>query len=388
VLLFPGQDALGQGILSHPTLPSVPTLNAAKYILVESGTGYVIAERLANKPHPPASLTKVMSSYILADYLQSGLLLEEELVRISKNAWAQNPVFKGSSRMWIEPAKRVPLLDLYRGMVISSGNDAAVAVAEYISGSEYDFVKLLNTKARELGMKDTHFGDAHGLGIGESSSHTTAHDMAILARATVHHFPKYYKYYSQREFEYNGIKQNNRNILLDVLEGVDGIKTGYTNEAGYCLMSSAKRGDMRLIAVVLGADSESERIRDSRVLLEYGYRYYTLKTLLYKSQTVTTVRVYGGDITELPLAVAEDVNIVLPRGPTRELKRTLQLNPNPSAPITKGARLGTVHYQHEGKRVASVPLLATRAVHGGSWYRRSMDWLELSFWSFLDEEGR
>ena len=375
-----------QSALAPVSVPPLPTLNSESYILVEASTGYVIAERLADKRRPPASLTKVMSSYVLASYLQSGILPEEELVKVSQRAWAQNPAFKGSSRMWIEPAKRVSLIDLYRGMVISSGNDAAVAVAEHISNNEDDFALLMTQKARELGMRDTVFGNVHGLGGHYTSSHTTARDMAILARATVNHYPKYYAYYAQKEFEYNGIKQYNRNILLSTLDGVDGIKTGYTSEAGYCLMSSAKRGPMRLIGVVLGARTEADRVRDSRILLEYAYRYFTIKTLLYGAQTVTKTRVYGGDITELLLSVANDVNVVLPRGSTQPVKQFLQVNSMIGAPITQGEQLGTVHYQHAGKRVASAPLVATRSVSSGGWYRRSVDWLYLTARNFILED--
>lgn len=383
--LFLNPVSYAQSIFSDTIVPPVPALSASSYILVEANTGHVIAERLADKHRPPASLTKVMSSYMLAAYLQSGLLREDELVKVSRNAWAQNPVFRGSSKMWIEPGKRVTLLDLYRGMVISSGNDASVAVAEYISGSEKSFVQLLNTRAHALGMKNTYFANAHGL-TSATSSHTTARDMAILARAVVNHYPAYYKYYSQKEFEYNGIVQTNRNKLLRTLEGVDGIKTGYTVEAGYCLISSAKRDNMRLIAVVLDAPTESDRVRDSRILLEYGFRYFTIQRLLHQGQAVGITRVYGGDVAEFPFGVSQDVNMVIPRGQSAAVKQFLQINRQILAPIAMGSTVGTAHYQYEGRRVASAPLVTLREVHVGGWYRRSIDWLHLTVLNFFMED--
>lgn len=369
------------------SIPPVPSLSAGSYILVEASTGYVLAEHLADQPRPPASLTKVMSSYVLAGYLQTGLLLEDELVTVSKKAWAQNPRYKNSSLMWIEPGKRVSLLDLYRGMVVSSGNDAAVAVAEHISGSEEDFVALLNTRARDLGMRDTYFSNAHGLTSTSSSAHTTARDMAILARAVVNHYPKYYDYYAEREFEYNGITQVNRNVLLRTLEGVDGIKTGYTALAGYCLLSSAERYGMRLIAVVMGSKSNAERLRDTRILLEYGFRYFMVQTLLHRGQSVTDTRVYGGDITQLSLGVEQDVNMVTPRGQTSDIQRYMQLNNSVQAPVSIGSTLGTVHYSYDGERLASASLVALREVHVGGWIRRTIDWVYLGFRNFFIDDA-
>lgn len=368
------------------TPPPVPALAAGSYILVEADTGFVIAEHYADEPRPPASLTKIMSGYMLSLYLESGLLLEEERVKVSKNAWAQNPAFANSSLMWIEPGKTVRLIDLYLGMVVSSGNDAAVAVAEHISGTEKDFVRLINREAKALGMTNTVFANSHGL-TAKEKAHTTARDMAILTRAIIHRSPKYYRYYAEREFTYNGIRQKNRNILLGKVEGVDGVKTGYTEAAGYCLVTSAKREGMRLIAVTLGSTSKSDRVRDSRVLLEYGFRYYRLRTPLYAGEDIDKVYVYGGDGDLLSLGVSEDVHVLLPRGQDKDLSHKIHLNGYVVAPIEVNTVVGTLDYWHNNKKLTEVPLVALKTVEYGSWFKRIFDWFRLRLVLFVFGDG-
>ena len=258
-------------LAASPLVPAPPALGSASYILMEQETGQVLVEHNAHQRTPPASLTKIMTSYILAAQLETGAVRAGDLVQISRRAWAQNPLFAGSSRMFIEVGKEVSIIDLHRGIVVSSGNDASLAIAEHLADSEENFVDLMNRYAARLGMQNSHFSNSHGLPAAEH--YVTAHDIAVLSRALIQNYPREYALYDEKEFEYNNIRQNNRNRLLWEMENADGIKTGYTESSGYSLAASAVAEGMRLITVIFGAQSEWGRVRDARRLLNYGTRY-------------------------------------------------------------------------------------------------------------------
>jgi D-alanyl-D-alanine carboxypeptidase (penicillin-binding protein 5/6) len=277
---IPAAPPLAQGIV-----PAAPEIAARAYLLVDARSGAVLADSNADEQLPPASLTKMMTAFVLAEEIDAGRVTREDQVAVSRNAWSQNPIFNGSSLMWIEPRKPVTIGQLERGIVISSGNDATVAVAEHIAGSEAAFADLMNKYAAELGMYGSYFINTHGLPHPQHL--TTARDLATLAKAIIERHPEHYRIYSEREFTYNDIRQYNRNHLLREDPSVDGLKTGYTREAGYGLVASAERNGMRLISVVMGTDSANARKRETRSLLNYGFRFYATerRSALARSST-------------------------------------------------------------------------------------------------------
>ena len=363
-------------------LPVPPLLSAGSYILMEAETGRPIIEQNADRRVPAASLTKLMTSYVLADQLSKGVFKEGEYVKISKRAWAQNPTFKGSSLMFIEPSKPVLLSDLHRGLVVSSGNDASVAIAEHIAGSEEAFVQLMNHQGQLLGMHNSTFANAHGLSS-DLPAYTTAGDIALLAREYIRRFPEQYRLYSLKSFTYGGIRQRNRNRLLGVLPGLDGIKTGYTQEAGYCLLSSAQRKGLRLIAAVFGSSGDSARFSDSRRLLEYGFRYYELVQPFSSGDIISERRLPGGTVDTLPLAIAEDVQLVLPKGRATLLERIIEVREDLEAPVDEGEEVGLMLLYLGGAVQARVPLQAGQSVpRAPIWARlnQSLRWALRDWW--------
>ena len=358
-------------------LPPPPNVAAEAWLLIDADTGHVITERNADDRLAPASLTKLMTSYVLASELASGRVSADDMVQVSENAWAQNPVFAGSSLMWIEPGKPVRLEDLHRGVVISSGNDASVAIAEHVAGSEDAFADMMNAHALELGLLGTHYVNSHGLPHPEH--YTTARDLALLANALIVRFPEDYALYKEREFTYNNIRQYNRNALLAEDPSVDGVKTGHTEEAGYCLVASAQRNDMRLISVVLGADSERSRKAESRKLLNYGFRTFETLSLYTPGQELSTARVWKGEREQMTLGVDRAVRMTIPRGSRDDLDAVMEIDQFIEAPIAKGESFGQLVVKLDGEVLLEQPLVALEAVEAGGFFSRLWDSIVLFF---------
>jgi len=367
-------------VAQQSLVPAPPAISASGYLLMDADSGEVLIEHNADERLPPASLTKLMTSYVLSYELEQGQVSNSDLVTISKNAWAQNPIFTGSSLMWIEVGKQVTLGDLHKGVVISSGNDASVAVAEYLAGSEDAFAGIMNQHAQMLGLENTHFANSHGLPHPEH--YTSARDLAILARAIID-FPNEYALYSEKEFVYNNIRQNNRNGLLWTDPSVDGLKTGHTNEAGYCLVTSAKREGMRLISVVMGASSERVRERETQKLLSYGFRYFETHHLYSAGTELTKAKVWKGGSADVALGVQDDVYLTIPRGKADDLDAQLIVNEVLTAPIAADSEYGELQVSLDGKLEVSVPLVALESVEEGSIFKRLWDSIVLFFLSLV-----
>ncbi len=352
---------------SEILIPAPPRLAASSYILQDFNSGKILAEREADKVLPPASLTKLMTVYIVFRELSNNRLNLDDLVTVSEKAW-RTP----GSKMFIEVNKRVKVEDLLKGIIIQSGNDASVAIAEHIAGDERTFAEMMNQQAQRLGMNSTHFMNATGLPV-PNQHYTTARDLATLARAIIKDYPEYYRWDSEKEFTYNNITQKNRNILLWRDESVDGMKTGHTEEAGYCLVASAKRQDMRLISVVLGTKSKSARANESQTLLNYGFRFFETHKLYEGNITLTTAKVWKGKSDVVNLGLAHDLYVTISRRHYKEMKATTRVNLKIIAPIEQGEQLGTVDVLLRDKVVSSKPLIALNAVEKGSFLQRAYD---------------
>jgi len=341
--------------------PAPPQVNAKGYVLVAHPSGQVLVESNADERLEPASLTKIMSAYVVFHELAAGHIALTDQVLISEKAWRT-----GGSRMFADVGKQILLEDLVKGMVIQSGNDASVALAEHVAGSEEGFVKLMNEHAQRLGMTNSHFANATGLP--DPEEYATARDLAKVATATIREFPEYYKWYSVKEYLYNNIKQRNRNLLLWRDDSVDGVKTGHTQGAGYCLVASARRDGMRLTSVVMGAASPEARAQASLALLNYGFRAYEGQRIYDPHEQIQTLRVWMGDVTELPVGPAEELSVIIPRGRYDQLSGYLQKNPDLVAPIAKGDRVGDIVISLGDRELLREPLVALRDVaEGGLW---------------------
>jgi D-alanyl-D-alanine carboxypeptidase (penicillin-binding protein 5/6) len=339
-------------------------------------TGNVIAEQNADIQIPPASLTKMMTSYVIGIELLNGNIKETDLVTISEKAWAKN--FPDSSKMFIEVGKQISVADLNRGIVVQSGNDACVAMAEHIAGSEDAFASMMNMHAKKLGMISTYFVNSHGLH--DAQHFTTPRDMAILSAALIRDVPKEYAIYSEKEFTFNDIKQYNRNGLLwDKSLNVDGIKTGHTSDAGYSLITSASQGDMRLISVVMGTDSERARKVENKKLLKYGFRFYETITPYKAGDSFVSHRIFMGDKKTVDLGILQDTPINIPRGQSKNLKANFKLDKNLKAPIAKGETVGKLFLQIDGVDIAEYPLVALQEVKEGGLIDRMVDFVKLKF---------
>ena len=345
------------------SVPSPPDIDASSYILQDFHTGRVIAEKNADRQLPPASLTKLMTAYLVFEALNKGDIRINDLVTVSEKAWRM----KGS-RMFIEVNKQVPVHDLLQGMIIQSGNDAAVALAEFVAGSEDSFADLMNRKARRLGLADTVFSNSTGMPNGQH--HSTTRDIARLSAAIIRDFPQRYAFYSEKDFTYNGIKQHNRNGLLWRDLGVDGLKTGYTEEAGYCLASSAQREGMRLISVVMGADSKKARETASRALLNYGFRFFDTRRLYQAGAPLADLEVWKSDKKNARLGLTGDMTVTIPRGYGDHLEVSMETEARIIAPVRQGQTLGKIQVSLDGQTLAEQPLVALEAVpEGGLWVR-------------------
>ncbi|GAA4347573.1 D-alanyl-D-alanine carboxypeptidase family protein [Kangiella taiwanensis] len=358
--------------------PAKPSVDASSWLLMDYETGQIIQEENADQQLPPASLTKMMTSYIIADQLHKGNINNEDKVLISENAWAQNPKLRGSSLMFVEVNKYVTVEDLHRGIVIQSGNDASIAMAEHIAGSEEAFADLMNQYAKRLGMASTHFMNSTGLP--HEQHQTTARDLAKLARALITDFPEDYSLYAEREFQYNGITQQNRNELLgDTTLGVDGIKTGHTEAAGYCLVSSAEKKGMRLISVIMGTDSMSARASESRKLLNYGFRFYTNVKAFAAGKPLKQAEVWKGEEEEVAVGLAQDAVLTVLKSEKDQLKANYKLNGKLMAPIQKGQVVGEVYFQMGDKVVKRMPMVALGSVEEAGFFGRMWDSMALWF---------
>ncbi len=352
-------------------VPAPPQIGASSYQLIDFSSGRIVAESNSDERVEPASLTKLMTAYAVFHALRRGQITLQDEVLVSEKAWRTE-----GSRMFIEVDTRVSVEDLLRGMIIQSGNDASVALAEHVGGSEDTFVELMNGHAETLGMTGSSFVNTTGLPA--EGHYVTAKDIAILARAIVSEFPEYYGWYSEREFTYNGIRQYNRNSLLWRDESVDGLKTGYTMAAGYCLVTSAERSGMRLISVVTGMASTEAREDGSQALLNYGFRFYETHKLYSGGEEITTARVWKGTPQEASLGLSEDLYITVPRGRYDSLEAKMDLNANLMAPLPAGAQVGAVRISLDDEEITMMPLMALRAVPEANLWMRIKD--EVTLW--------
>ncbi len=358
--------------MSGIPIPAPPQLDASSYLLMDSDSGRILAEKEADKRVAPASLTKLMTAYVVFHALREGHIGLEDEVTVSRKAY-RTP----GSRMFIEINSRVSVQDLLLGMIVQSGNDASVALAEHIAGSEGVFAELMNRYAAELGMLSSHFENATGL-PGEAHL-SSARDMAILARALINDFPEYYRWYSIKEFTYNGITQRNRNRLLWRDASVDGFKTGHTDAAGYCLVSSALRDDMRLISVVMGSPSPRVRADASQALLNYGFRFYETRRLFAAGDVVETARVWKGASESAPLGLAHDLFITIPRGTYQRLQPMVEMPATVIAPVSEGETLGQLKVELDDQLLLATPLASLSTVEEGSFWQRLTDEVKLWF---------
>ena len=357
-------------------IPRPPQIAATSYILMDAKTGEILVEENADIPLPPASLTKIMTSYVAAHELAQGTVSLNDMVTVSVRAWQME-----GSKMFIQEGTQVRLEDLLRGMIIQSGNDASVAIAEHIAGSEDAFADLMNQHAELLGLTNSFFLNASGL---PEPQHTmSARDLAILSKALIENYPEHYAMYAEREFTYNEIRQPNRNSLLFRDRNVDGIKTGHTDEAGYCLVASAVRDDMRLIAVVMGTASTDARAIESQKLLTYGFRFYTTHPLFSGDTVLRTDRVWSGKANAVDIGVTDEVYVTVPRGQEDSLETELKIADTLKAPISAGQVLGNVTIKLGDTVYYDGPVVAMQAVERGSFIKRIMDFLHLFFLSLF-----
>ncbi|HOZ23261.1 MAG TPA: D-alanyl-D-alanine carboxypeptidase family protein [Thermomonas sp.] len=360
--------------LPIPDAPA-PAVNKA-WVVMDYATGQVLAGGNIDTPVEPASITKVMTSYVIAAEMAAGKVKANDQVMMSEHAWRSGGAGTDGSYSGFEVNKTAPLVEMEKGMVVQSGNDAAIALAEHVAGSEQAFAQLMNAYAKKIGMTKSHFVNPHGL---TAEGHvTTARDLAILGRALIRDFPEAYSYNKIKELTVGPITQPNRNLLLWRDPSVDGIKTGHTSAAGYCLMASAKRGDQRLITVVMGNSSENQRAVDSQALLNWGFRFYESHRLYEANKSLATPKVWKGDANLVQVGVAEPLLVSTPRGKYSQLKASMDLPKSLVAPIAKGQKIGMVKVALDGKVIAQSPLVALNAVEEGGFFKRL--WHELLMW--------
>jgi len=359
------------GFAADVPIPAPPQLNSQSYILMDFSSGKIIAESSADQVLDPASLTKLMTAYAVFKALEQGQVNLDDAVYVSEKAWRTD-----GSRMFIEVDTHVLLEDLIKGMIIQSGNDASVALAEHVAGSEDTFAALMNQYADRLGMSSSSFQNSTGLP--QEDHYISARDVAILSRAIIAEFPQYYSWYSEREFTYNDIKQHNRNSLLWRDTSVDGLKTGHTDAAGYCLVTSAERSGMRLIAVVMGMASPEARVDGSQALLNYGFRFYETHKLYSSGEEITTARVWGGDPQVAALGLTDNLYLTIPRGSYDALSAVMDLEAELTAPLDPSTPLGHVRISLAGESLADVPLVSLHEVPEAGLWTRLKD--EVTLW--------
>ncbi|MBK4724090.1 serine hydrolase [Pantoea agglomerans] len=364
--------------------PAAPQIEAKAWVLMDYNSGKVLTESNADQRLDPASLTKMMASYVTGQALKAGKISNDDMVTVGKDAWATgNPVLQGSSLMFLKPGDRIPVSELNKGIVIQSGNDASIALADHVAGSQDSFVGLMNNYVKALGLQNTHFKTVHGLD--SSGQYSTARDMALIGQALIRDVPEEYALHKEKEFTFNKIRQHNRNRLLwSTNLHVDGIKTGHTSGAGNNLVASATDGDMRLISVVLGAATDAIRFRESEKLLTWGFRFYETVTPIKAGNAFATQRVWFGDRKEVSLGVAKDASITLPRGQMKNLKASFTLTqPQLTAPLAKHQVVGTIDFQLDGKSIEQRPLVVLDEVKEGGFFSRMWDFVMMKMNSWF-----
>ncbi|WP_328189418.1 D-alanyl-D-alanine carboxypeptidase family protein [Marinobacter sp. OP 3.4] len=353
-------------------IPSPPQINGTSYVLMDPASGRIIMESNSDERLPPASLTKMMTAYIVERELDEGRLSLDEMVPVSVKAWQT-----GGSRMFIQEGSKVSVEELLKGVIIQSGNDASVALAEHVAGSEGAFADVMNQQAQLIGMENTRFETATGLP--HENQYSTAYDLALLAAAIINDYPENYPLYAEKHFTYNNIRQPNRNSLLWRDPSVDGLKTGHTEEAGYCLVASAERENTRLIAVVMGTDSSEARAREVQKMLNYGFRYYETARLFDSGESLLESRVWKGEQDQLNLGLASDMVLTIPRGARDSLESVVEVDSVIEAPVSAGDELGTVTISFDGEVLAERPLVAIEPVPEGGFFKRLIDAIKLFF---------
>lgn len=359
-------------------IPNPPTISADAYILIDVNSGKIIAEKNSTKKLPPASLTKMMTLYVVSNSLNKNQIKLDDQVRVSEDAWRT-----GGSRMFIKVGDLVPVEDLLKGIIVQSGNDACVALAEHVGSSESSFSDMMNEQAARLGMQDSHFSESTGLP--DPNNYTTARDLAILGSALIKDFPQYYHWYKQKWFTFNGIRQPNRNRLLWRDEYVDGIKTGHTNEAGFCLVSSAIKDNMRLLAVVMHAPSDAARADDSQRLINYGFRFYETHKLYDAGQQISTATVYKGKQKTLSIGMIKEQYITIPTGQFKKIKLISKIPQNLVAPIHRGDKIGDFVVQLDQKDLQTQPIFALEDVEQAGLFGRVKDSIKLAIVNFINK---
>ncbi|MBZ0058945.1 D-alanyl-D-alanine carboxypeptidase DacA [Leclercia adecarboxylata] len=361
-------------------IPGVPQIDAESYILIDYNSGKVLAEQNADARRDPASLTKMMTSYVIGQAMKAGKFKETDLVTIGNDAWATgNPVFKGSSLMFLKPGMQVPVSQLIRGINLQSGNDACVAMADFAAGSQDAFVGLMNSYVSALGLKNSHFQTVHGLDA--DGQYSSARDMALIGQALIRDVPNEYTIYKEKEFTFNGIRQTNRNGLLwDNSLNVDGIKTGHTDKAGYNLVASATEGQMRLISAVMGGRTFKGRETESKKLLTWGFRFFETVNPLKAGKEFASEPVWFGDNDRASLGVDKDLYLTIPRGRMKDLKASYVLNSSElHAPLQKNQVVGTINFQLDGKTIDQRPLVVLDEIPEGNFFGKIIDYIKLMF---------
>ena len=353
-------------------IPNPPALDATSYYLVDFDSGRVLAEKNPDDRVEPASITKLMTAYLVDKAIADGDVTLDEMVTISEKAWRM----KGS-KMFVEVGKQVSVSDLLKGLIIQSGNDASVALAEHIAGSESAFAGYMNHQAKLLGMDNTNYVNATGWP--DENHYSSARDIAILTHALIDEFPESYNYYKEREYTFNKIRQFNRNRLLWRDESVDGVKTGHTEAAGFCLVASAQRDEMRLISVVLGTGSDKARTQSSQSLLNYGFRYFETHQLYRSDEVLKAAKIWYGDQEQISMGVGKDIFITIPRGRYRDLDASMEIDAEISAPVERGQALGQVNIKLDEEMILSESIVAMQAVNEGSLIDQAMDKIKLMF---------
>ncbi|ANI83929.1 D-alanyl-D-alanine carboxypeptidase DacA [Kosakonia oryzae] len=361
-------------------IPGVPQIDAESYILIDYNSGKVLAEQNADARRDPASLTKMMTSYVIGQAMKAGKFKDSDLVTIGNDAWATgNPVFRGSSLMFLKPGMQVPVSQLIRGINLQSGNDACVAMADYVAGSQDAFVGLMNNYVNALGLKNSHFQTVHGLDA--DGQYSSARDMALIGQALIRDVPNEYAIYKEKEFTFNGIRQTNRNGLLwDNSLNVDGIKTGHTDKAGYNLVASATDGPMRLISAVMGGRTFKGRETESKKLLTWGFRFFETASPLKAGKEFASEPAWFGDSDRASLGVDKDVYLTIPRGRMKDLKASYVLNTSElHAPLQKNQVVGSINFQLDGKTIEQRPLVVLQEIPEGNFFGKIIDYIKLMF---------
>lgn len=361
-------------------IPAVPNIDAGAYILIDYNSGKVLAEMNADVRRDPASLTKMMTSYVIGQSIRSGKISNNDVVPVGEDAWATgNPVFRGSSLMFLKPGDRVTVAQLTRGINLQSGNDACVAMASYIAGSQDTFVTMMNNYVKQLGLQNTQFQTVHGLDA--PGQYSSARDMALIGAALIRDVPDEYAIYKEKEYTYNNIRQTNRNGLLwDTSLNVDGIKTGHTDAAGYNLVASATEGDMRLISVVMGGHSSKGRDTESKKLLTWGFRFFETVKPLQVGKEFAAEPIWYGETDKVQLGVDKDVYLTIPRGRLKDLKASYVINDKElHAPLAKNQVVGTINFQLDDQVIEQRPLVVMNEVKEGGFFSRMIDYIKLLF---------